>query len=42
MVALLPRDDDWSIADDLSYRPIIVPWQEMGVKAVGTAAERGR
>jgi hypothetical protein len=42
MVALLPRDDDQSIADDLSYRRIIVPWQEMGVKAVGTAAERGR
>ena len=44
MVALLPRDDDKSIAiaDDLSYRPLIVPWQEMGVKAIGTAAEQGR
>ena len=42
MVALLPRDDDQPIADYLSYRLIIVPWQEMGVKAVGTAAERGR
>ena len=31
MVALLPRDDDQSIADDLSYRLIIVPWQGMGV-----------
>lgn len=42
MVALLPRDDDQLIADDLSYRRIIVLWQEMGIKAVGTAAERGR
>ena len=41
MVAPLQRDDDQSIADELSYRPIIVPWQGMGVKAVGTAAERG-
>ena len=41
MVNLLPQDDDQSIADDLSYQPIIVPWQEMGVKAVGMAAERG-
>ena len=41
MVAPLPWDDDQPIADDLSYRPIIVPWQGMGVKAVGTAAERG-
>ena len=42
MVALLPQDDDQSIADDLSYQLIIIPWQGMGVKAVGTAAERGR
>ena len=42
MVALLPQDDDQSIADDLSYWLIIVPWQEMGVKAVRTAVERGR
>ena len=42
MVALLPRDDDQPIADDLSYPPIIVLWQEMGVKAAGTAAELGQ
>ena len=42
MVAPLPRDYAQPIADDLGYRPIIVPWQGIGVKAAGTAAERGR
>ena len=42
MVALLPQDDGQPIADDLSYRPIIFLWQEMGVKAIRTAEERGR
>ena len=38
---LLPRDHDQSIADDLSYRLIIVPWQGIGIKAVGSAVEGG-
>ena len=29
LLAPLSRDDDRLVADDLSYRPFIVPWQGM-------------